>query len=188
MRQAGRIAVERCADVEHVQSTVYDAVTALGGRMFDVVYMGKGAMCYLPDLDRWAGVVAGLVRPGGVLYVVEFHPLRYALGVAAVAVDGSRRGWLVPEHSGQQRLAPELALGDSWWAGEQLGTGVLKVPPGGESGPVAVRSLPLTRVGHTTRGMPAHVENQDQLSRAGHRSARTARQSDVGVPNTAWFE
>ncbi|MGH3548425.1 MAG: hypothetical protein ACRDQU_10005 [Pseudonocardiaceae bacterium] len=53
---------------------------------------------------------------------------------------------------------------------------------------VAAHSMPLTWVGHTTRDMPAHVENRDQLSRAGHRSARTARLPDVGVPNTAWFE
>lgn len=81
IKQARRIAAERGADVEYVQSNVYDATAALTGRTFDVVYTGKCAMCYLPDLDRWAGVVAGLVRPGGALYVVEFHPLLYALSV-----------------------------------------------------------------------------------------------------------
>jgi SAM-dependent methyltransferase len=88
IRQARRIAAERCADMEYVQSNVYDASAALGGRTFDVVYTGKGALCYLPDLDRWAGVVAGLLRPGGVLYVVEFHPLLNALGVVPPP-DGS---------------------------------------------------------------------------------------------------
>jgi SAM-dependent methyltransferase len=80
-KQARRIAAEQGADVEYIQSNVYDAVASLGGRTFDVVYTGKGAMCYLPDLDRWAGVVAGLLRAGGVIYVVEFHPLLYALSV-----------------------------------------------------------------------------------------------------------
>jgi SAM-dependent methyltransferase len=59
---------------------VYDAVTALGGRRFDVVYTGKGALCYLPDLPRWAKIVHALLRPGGVLYLVEFHPLLNSLG------------------------------------------------------------------------------------------------------------
>ena len=57
-----------CADV-------YDAVNAVGGRKFDIVYTGIGALGWLPDLDSWAQVVAGLLRPGGVLYLVEIHPL-----------------------------------------------------------------------------------------------------------------
>jgi SAM-dependent methyltransferase len=64
IKQARRIAAEQGAGVEYVQSNVYDAAAALGGRSFDVVYTGKGAMCYLPDLDRWAGVVAGVPSSG----------------------------------------------------------------------------------------------------------------------------
>ncbi|GAA4549036.1 class I SAM-dependent methyltransferase [Amycolatopsis samaneae] len=67
-------------DVGYVRSNVYDAVAALGANRFDVVYTGKGAVCYLPDLPRWASVVADLLRPGGFLYLVEFHPLFTALG------------------------------------------------------------------------------------------------------------
>jgi SAM-dependent methyltransferase len=61
--------------IEFVTSDVYAAVDALGGRRFDVVYTGKGALCWLPDLNAWARVAADLLRPGGVLYVVDFHPL-----------------------------------------------------------------------------------------------------------------
>ncbi|MBL1112106.1 class I SAM-dependent methyltransferase [Streptomyces sp. 110] len=74
------IAARAGLDVTYVRANVYDAVRALGGRRFDVVYTGKGALCYLPDLDRWAGVVAELLRPGGHLYLVEFHPLLNSLG------------------------------------------------------------------------------------------------------------
>jgi SAM-dependent methyltransferase len=77
---ANGIAEKAGLDVTYVQANVYDAVAALGGRQFDVVYTGKGALCYLPDLDRWAGVVAQLLRPGGWLYLVEFHPLLNSLG------------------------------------------------------------------------------------------------------------
>jgi 2-polyprenyl-3-methyl-5-hydroxy-6-metoxy-1,4-benzoquinol methylase len=59
---------------EFVHADVFDAVEALGGRTFDVVYTGIGALSWLPDMDRWADVAAALVRPGGVLYVVEIHP------------------------------------------------------------------------------------------------------------------
>ncbi|MEU3253432.1 class I SAM-dependent methyltransferase [Streptomyces sp. NPDC006997] len=77
---ASGVAARAGVDVDYVRANVYDAVEALGGRRFDVVYTGKGALCYLPDLDRWADVVARLLRPGGLLYVVEFHPLLNALG------------------------------------------------------------------------------------------------------------
>ncbi|MEU9338530.1 class I SAM-dependent methyltransferase [Streptomyces sp. NPDC048290] len=74
------IAATAGLDITYVQANVYDAVAALDGRRFDVVYTGKGALCYLPDLPGWAEVVARLLKPGGTLYVMEFHPLLNALG------------------------------------------------------------------------------------------------------------
>src|SRR5581483_7835167 len=41
---------------EFVQSNVYDARRELGGREFDVVYTGVGALSWLPDIERWARV------------------------------------------------------------------------------------------------------------------------------------
>ncbi|MGV9452441.1 class I SAM-dependent methyltransferase [Streptomyces sp. NPDC003635] len=76
------------ADVTYVQANVYDAVEALGRERFDVVYTGKGALCYLPDLPRWADVVAELLRPGGLLYIVEFHPLLNSLGPKPAPGEG----------------------------------------------------------------------------------------------------
>ena len=32
----------------------------------DLVYTGKGALIWMPDLARWADEVARLLRPGGV--------------------------------------------------------------------------------------------------------------------------
>ncbi|MEV4432733.1 class I SAM-dependent methyltransferase [Streptomyces sp. NPDC049555] len=80
--RARRIAREAGVDVEFVQADVHEAVDALHGRRFDVIYTGKGALCYLPDLPAWADVVRALLRPGGMLYLVEFHPLLNALGPA----------------------------------------------------------------------------------------------------------
>ncbi len=44
-------------------------------QMFDVVFTSYGAICWLPDLTQWAKVVASSLKPGGVFYMVEFHPL-----------------------------------------------------------------------------------------------------------------
>lgn len=80
VEHARRIAEHHGVDVDYVKSDVYDAVTALGAGRFDIVYIGKGSLCYLPDLDRWAAVVAELLAPGGLAYVVEFHPVLTSMG------------------------------------------------------------------------------------------------------------
>jgi SAM-dependent methyltransferase len=64
--------------VEFVQAPVYDAREALTGE-FDLVYTGIGALCWLPDVDRWAQVVASLLRPGGRLFIREGHPVLWAM-------------------------------------------------------------------------------------------------------------
>ena len=55
-----------CADV-------YDAPRELG-QQYDILYTGLGALIWLHDIRRWAGVVADLLRPGGTFYIVEMHP------------------------------------------------------------------------------------------------------------------
>lgn len=62
-----------------VESNVYDAVDALGGDRFDLVYTGIGALNWLPDIARWGRVVGELVAPGGRLYLREGHPMAYAV-------------------------------------------------------------------------------------------------------------
>jgi SAM-dependent methyltransferase len=76
---ATQLAIDCVIDAEFVCSDVYGARAALDGRSFDIVYTGIGALGWLPDLDEWARVVDGLLRPGGVLYLVEIHPI--VLGV-----------------------------------------------------------------------------------------------------------
>jgi SAM-dependent methyltransferase len=80
---ARRLAADTGLAAEFVCADVYDAREALGGRRFDIVYTGIGALNWLPDLASWAVVVEGLLRPGGVLYLLEIHPI-----VMAVAEDG----------------------------------------------------------------------------------------------------
>ncbi|MCK9928412.1 class I SAM-dependent methyltransferase [Frankia sp. Mgl5] len=76
---AQAIAAEVKAGARFVAADVYEAVEALGGETFNVVYTGLGALCWLPDLTRWARVVERLLAPGGFLYLVEFHPFAHTL-------------------------------------------------------------------------------------------------------------
>lgn len=41
----------------------------------DLVYTGRGALCWIMDLDAWARTVHRVLRPGGRLYVFEGHPV-----------------------------------------------------------------------------------------------------------------
>ncbi|MGW6392321.1 class I SAM-dependent methyltransferase [Streptomyces sp. NPDC055103] len=62
-----------------VAADVYDAAEAVPDSTYDIVYTGTGALCWLPDIERWAETAASLVAPGGFLYVAEFHPVADSL-------------------------------------------------------------------------------------------------------------
>ena len=61
-----------CADVLRAREAL-DHVT------FDIVYVSLGALCWLPSVARWAEEAAGLVRPGGRLYLHDVHPVCWSL-------------------------------------------------------------------------------------------------------------
>lgn len=42
---------------------------------YDIVFTSYGVLCWLPDLDRWAATIASSLKPGGLFYLAEFHPV-----------------------------------------------------------------------------------------------------------------
>src|SRR5260370_16252421 len=56
-----------------VQSDLYDLPSSLTGR-FDVVFTSHGVLGWLPDLERWAQIIARYLAPGGALYILAAHP------------------------------------------------------------------------------------------------------------------
>lgn len=78
--EAGRALAGRArVDVAFVEADVHHAPAALGAECADLVYTGIGALCWLPDISRWAGVVADLLRSGGRLFIREGHPMLWAI-------------------------------------------------------------------------------------------------------------
>jgi len=77
--EARRLSQLSGTPVEYVESNVYDALDVLPAADFDLVYTGIGALCWLPDVRRWAGVLGALLRPGGRLFIREGHPMLWAL-------------------------------------------------------------------------------------------------------------
>jgi SAM-dependent methyltransferase len=108
---ASALAAELGIEANFVVSDVYDAVAALGGRRFDIVYTGIGALAWLPDIPRWARVVAGLLAPGGFLYLVEGHPVAQILDDATglvVSRDYFDSGPTVEEYAHTYTDGPPL--------------------------------------------------------------------------------
>ena len=79
LSEARRLAEQAGADVDFVEADTYSAVEVLGREQFDLVFTGIGAICWLPDISRWAQVVADLLRPGGRLFIREGHPVLWAV-------------------------------------------------------------------------------------------------------------
>jgi SAM-dependent methyltransferase len=79
LKEARRLAELADAAIDFVESDVYSAPDHLERGGFDLVYTGIGAICWLPDIRRWARVVADLLRPGGRLFIREGHPVLCSL-------------------------------------------------------------------------------------------------------------
>lgn len=56
-----------------VRSNIYDLPDVLDDE-FDIVYTAMGVLAWLPDLARWARIVARYLKPGGLFYLLEIHP------------------------------------------------------------------------------------------------------------------
>lgn len=61
-------------DARFVCSEIYALPEVLDGT-FDVVYTSRGVLGWLPELEPWARVIAHFLRPGGIFYITEIHPV-----------------------------------------------------------------------------------------------------------------
>jgi len=60
------------------RSDLYALPNVLVGE-FDIVFTSYGVLCWLPDLERWAQVIARFLKPGGTFYIVDEHPFANVL-------------------------------------------------------------------------------------------------------------
>ena len=82
-------------------SNVYDLPGPMAGETFDVVYTSRGVLSWLPDIARWAEIVAGFMAPGGTFYLHEAHPVLWAV-------------------ADEQTTSNDLHLAFDYWGGETL--------------------------------------------------------------------
>lgn len=70
---ARRLSDETGLKADFVEGTVYQAPDLTPGP-FDLVFTTWGTICWLPDVRKWAEVVASVLKPGGELYFADAHP------------------------------------------------------------------------------------------------------------------
>ncbi len=93
-----------------VQADLYDASAAIAEpASFDRVFVTWGAIIWLPDIVRWAEIVAFFLKPGGTLYLAEGHPAAFVFDDAARPDGnaGGRPGFFAPYFARDAVVADE---------------------------------------------------------------------------------
>ncbi len=74
IKLASELTKELKLDASFVCCNVYDLEEQLH-EQFDIVFTSYGVIGWLPDLEKWAELVAHYLKPGGTFYMAEFHPV-----------------------------------------------------------------------------------------------------------------
>ena len=75
IEQAKKISRKANIDSTFICGDLYDFEIPGASKKFDIVYTSYGAICWLPCLDKRAKKIAECLKPGGMFYMVEFHPV-----------------------------------------------------------------------------------------------------------------
>jgi SAM-dependent methyltransferase len=73
IKAARKLSKETGIKARFIESDIYVLPEVLKGK-FDIVYTGAGAIYWLPDLNKWAKIIAHFLKRGGFFYIMEGHP------------------------------------------------------------------------------------------------------------------
>ena len=74
IKLAKELAAKLKLDARFIESNVYDVSKKVSGT-FDIVFTSYGVIGWLPDLKKWAQIIADKLVVGGFFYMIEFHPI-----------------------------------------------------------------------------------------------------------------
>jgi 2-polyprenyl-3-methyl-5-hydroxy-6-metoxy-1,4-benzoquinol methylase len=74
VERARGVAQQAGVDAAFVCADVLEPPESLAGR-FDMVFASYGVLCWVPSAAAWMKTAASCLRPGGMLVLVEIHPL-----------------------------------------------------------------------------------------------------------------
>lgn len=115
--EARKINAEMGLDAEFICCNVLDTCDHVK-EQFDIVFTSYGTIGWLPDLVPWARVVAEKLKPGGLFYLAEFHPVVWMFDeeFTRIAYPYENREVIVTENLGTytDRNAPISGKEYSW--------------------------------------------------------------------------
>jgi len=100
------------------RSDIYDLPSVLTGE-FDIVFTSYGVLHGLPDLKRWAEIIAHTLKPGGIFYIVEDHPFFRVFRAKPDGEFKAERSYFFAEEPQRIELTGSYATGDKGPAGVQ---------------------------------------------------------------------
>jgi len=71
---ARNLNIECSTNAEFIVSDIYELPEKLDAQ-FDIVFTSYGTIGWLPDLNKWAEVISGFLKPSGKFIFAEFHPV-----------------------------------------------------------------------------------------------------------------
>ena len=71
---AKKLAQELQIPADFVCCNVLDTSTYIS-KKFDIIFSSYGTIGWLPNLKPWGKMIAERLKPGGVFYIIDFHPI-----------------------------------------------------------------------------------------------------------------
>jgi SAM-dependent methyltransferase len=60
---------------QNTETSKAPPLEGLGEVSFDIIFTSYGTIGWLPDLDKWAQIISYYLKPGGLFYIADFHPV-----------------------------------------------------------------------------------------------------------------
>ena len=74
IRTAKQLSADMNIPAEFICCNVYDTLEHIR-QSYDIVFTSYGVIGWLPDLHKWADVISKALKPGGIFFLAEFHPV-----------------------------------------------------------------------------------------------------------------
>ena len=101
IKEATQLNEEMKFNAKFICCNVYDTSEHIN-ELFDIIFTSYGTIGWLPDLEPWAKVIAERLKPGGVFYMADFHPVLWMFDDAFTHIQYSyeNREVIVTESEG----------------------------------------------------------------------------------------
>jgi SAM-dependent methyltransferase len=75
---ANKLKAEAGLEAEFIRTDLFNLAEKLK-KKFDIVFQSYGTHHSISDLERWSEIVTHFLKPGGIFYIVDIHPILPAL-------------------------------------------------------------------------------------------------------------